>query len=171
MKRMRELFSVNQKEEWLKPPCIRCPFETWFALPGPFRNRYWLTGASVTSLGRNNMLTTKYQLKFDNHANTYRKACGAHMRGKVLLHWSTRAKLVASCNLPEPNRWILRHPPMDSKIFVITWVLILVIDLQCTKPTHEKKVLTNWNDENNNRSATSPLNWGSTGFTRSTASG
>lgn len=34
----------------MNPPCIRCPFETRFALPGPFRTRYWLTRASLTSL-------------------------------------------------------------------------------------------------------------------------
>ena len=62
---------------------------------------------------------------------THSKRGRSDVRCEILLERPTRSKLVAWGNLPEPYRRLIADPAVHLQIFVLTWVLILVINLRC----------------------------------------
>jgi hypothetical protein len=50
---------------------------------------------------------------------TYSKVERPHMRSQVLFDGSTRSKLTARCDLPEPHGRVGADPSMDLKILVL----------------------------------------------------
>ena len=68
---------------------------------------------------------------------TYIEISGAHMGSEVLLVGTRCTKLIAGCDHPESDGWVIfAYPPMNLIVFVLHRVLVLVIHLRPTIHYH-----------------------------------